>query len=94
MLMLRKAAAALRVRLIEDVRHAWRLWSVRVSAIGAILFAVLTAAPDQALALWQALPPEVQDLVPNARQLGLALLTASAIARVVRQRGPLDQAEG
>ena len=72
---------------IENWRQSWRLWSVRVSAIGAAVFAVLVAAPDQALQIWQALPPEVQALVPNAKQLGLLLLSASAIARVLRQRG-------
>lgn len=71
--------------IIKDWRQSWRLWSVRVSAIGAAVFAILVAAPDQALAIWQALPPEVQALVPNAKQLGLALLTAVSIARVLKQ---------
>lgn len=87
-MLLKQVAGALRARLIDDARRSWRYWSVRVSAIGAAVFAFLLAAPDQALALWQALPAEVQELIPDERQLGLALLTAAAIARVLRQHVP------
>lgn len=74
------------MKLIDQWRQSWRLWSVRVSAAGAAVFGLLIAAPDQALAIWQALPPEAQALVPNAKTTGLILLSASAVARVLRQR--------
>lgn len=73
---------------IMDWRQAWRLWSVRVSAIGMAIFAFLLAVPDQALAIWMALPPELQQMVPNARELGLFLLGATGIARVINQGRP------
>jgi len=72
---------------IPDWRQSWRLLSVRVCAFGAALFAFLLAAPDQALAIWQALPPELQALVPNRTQVSLFLFAAVAIARVLRQGG-------
>ncbi len=72
--------------LIPRWRQAWRLWSVRVSAIGAILFTLLLAAPDQLLAIWTALPADVQALVPGAPTLGLILSVASLLARLIAQR--------
>ncbi|WP_298810650.1 hypothetical protein [uncultured Sphingomonas sp.] len=76
--------------LIPNWRRAWRLWSVRVSAIAAAIFAMLLAAPDQLLAIWSALPPEVQALVPGAPKLGLILSTAAIVARLVAQKGASD----
>jgi hypothetical protein len=74
------------VKLIAEWRQSWRLWSVRVSAFGAAVFAFLLAAPDQALAIWNALPTEVKEHLPNQQELGLALLTAAAVARVLKQK--------
>jgi hypothetical protein len=74
------------MKLITDWRQSWRLWSVRVSAIGAMLFAFLLAAPDQVLAIWQALPADIQALIPNAKEIGLFLSVAVVVARVVQQR--------
>ncbi len=82
------------MKLINNWRQSWRWWSVRVSALGAIVFAFLLAAPDQVLAIWSALPPEVQALVPNAKEVGLFLTIAVAIARIVRQKGHGDDAKG
>jgi hypothetical protein len=72
--------------MIADWRRAWRLWSVRVSALGSLIFALLLAAPDQVLAIWSALPPELQAMIPNSRELGLFLLVGSTIARILKQR--------
>lgn len=78
--------------LIQNWRQAWRWWSVRVSALGALLTALLLAAPDLAIALWQALPPELAALLPRHAELlvPLGLQLAAAIARVIRQRGQGD----
>lgn len=78
------------MKLITNWRQSWRLWSVRVSAIGAMLFAFLLAAPDQVLAVWQALPTDIQALIPNAKEIGLALTVAAIAARVLRQKGAGD----
>lgn len=78
--------------LIPSWRRAWRLWSVRVSAIAAAIFTMLLAAPDQLLAIWSALPPEVQALVPGAPQLGLIISVLSIVARLVAQEDVDDGA--
>ncbi|KTW00458.1 hypothetical protein [Sphingomonas sanguinis] len=74
------------MRLIPNWRQSWRWWSVRVSALGAMIFAFLLAAPDQALAIWQALPADVQAMIPNAKEIGLVLTIAVLVARNVRQK--------
>ncbi|QXT34345.1 hypothetical protein KV697_10915 [Sphingomonas sanguinis] len=75
---------------IPNWRQAWRLWSVRVSAFGAVLFAFLLAAPDQVQAIWNALPPDVQAAIPNSKTLALAISVAVTIARVLQQRERSD----
>lgn len=74
------------MKLITNWRQSWRWWSVRVSAIGAAIYAFLLVAPDQALAIWQALPADVQALIPNAKEIGLVLTIAVLVARNVRQK--------
>ncbi|WP_343526754.1 hypothetical protein [Sphingomonas sp.] len=80
------------MKLITNWRQSWRWWSVRVSAFGAAIFAFLLAAPDQVQAIWQALPPDVQTLIPNAKEIGLFLTVAVAVVRIIRQKGPGDEA--
>lgn len=75
---------------IPNWRQAWRLWSVRVSAIGAAIFAVLLAAPAQVQDIWNALPPDVQAMIPNAKGVALAITVAATIARVLQQKGKTD----
>lgn len=77
------------MKLITDWRQSWRLWSVRLSAIGATIFAFLLAAPDQVQEIWNALPPEIQALVPNRTTLALFITAAVTIARVLRQNKPI-----
>ena len=76
--------------LIPNWRRAPRLWSVRVSAIGAAIYTAMLAAPDQALALWLALPPEVQALIPGAPKLGLLISAATIVARLIPQKSDAD----
>ena len=68
-----------------EARHLARAWSVRVLALGSAIYAFLLVAPDQALALWNALPPEAQAIVPDQKKVGLILMVAAMIARAIRQ---------
>ncbi len=74
--------------LINNWRQSWRLWSVRVCAAAATLYAFMLAAPDQALAIWQALPPEIQAMIPSRTKVAAALFFAATIARILRQSSP------
>lgn len=80
------------MKLITGWRRAWRLWSVRVPAIGATIFGLLLAAPDFLLSIWNSLPAEIQELIPNRTGFALVITGASMIARVVRQKGVADEA--
>ncbi|MFZ3485178.1 hypothetical protein [Sphingomonas sp. 3-13AW] len=70
-----------------DWRQVRRWWSVRVSALGALLFALLTAFPDQALALWMDLPAGIRAWIPDniERAIGAALFAAVLVARLIPQ---------
>jgi len=75
---------------LPDWRQAWRWWSVRVSAIGAILMAAAIAAPDVLNALWTGLPPELRALVPDhlASKISLGLFVLTIAARLLPQPAP------
>ncbi|OJY63043.1 MAG: hypothetical protein BGP16_04145 [Sphingobium sp. 66-54] len=72
--MLNYQRARIRARLIDDVRRAHRLWSVRIAAIGAACAAA-----------WGALPADSRALIPGAPWIGLALFAATALARILHQ---------
>jgi membrane protein implicated in regulation of membrane protease activity len=74
--------------LIPDWRQAWRWWSVRVAALGAILLAAAIAAPEFVASVWQLLPAAITADLPVRAQLAipLALQLATIVARLLRQR--------
>ena len=65
------------MQLVENVRQAWRWFSVQV-------LTVLTALP----LVWMALPPESQDLVPESwRPWALAVVAlCGLLGRLVKQK--------
>jgi hypothetical protein len=80
------------MKLIPDWRRAWRLASVRVSAIGAVVTAAAAASPDGLLAAWQALPEDVRAILPPQVRTWItpALFAATIIGRVLQQKEPAD----
>ena len=68
--------ARIRARLIDDLRRAHRLWSMRLSALGAAFSAA-----------WIALPADTRTLVPGAQWIGLGLFLAIGFARLLHQPG-------
>lgn len=77
----------IRIRLIENWQVWWRLWSIRLGAIGAALMAYLTASPDAAITAWAMLPSEFKDVLPPdyLKYIGLSMFVLSLFARVVKQ---------
>lgn len=75
------------MKLIDGWRQAWRLWSVRLSALGAILTGWAALAPDALLQLWQLLPDELHALVPErvAGVIPTLLFVAAIVARLIPQ---------
>jgi lysozyme family protein len=68
--------------------RAWPLWSVRMSALGALLTAIAAAAPDMLLQIWNGLPDELRALVPAAlaRVIPTILFLATLVVRLIPQK--------
>ncbi len=71
-----------------DWREASRWWSLRVSAIGSLLFAAMSLIPDQLLALWNMMPSEVRAHVPAraGSWIGMILFLLVVVVRLIPQR--------
>jgi hypothetical protein len=80
----------LRTRLIDDLRGAWRLWSVRLGISAITIESILLAAPDALLHAFNALPPAMQELLPEGlvKALPLILMVAATLARLIKQIPP------
>lgn len=69
------------MKLVDNWKRAWRWWSVRLSAAGAVVMGVAEVAGHS----WASLPPELRDTLPHAQTIGLGLFIASALARLIQQ---------
>jgi len=81
------------MKLIENWRHAWRLWSVRLSALGALLTTFAAAAPDTLLQIWNGLPDDVRAIFPETavRVIPTLLFVATIVARLIPQKAAADR---
>lgn len=68
--------------------HAWPLWSVRMSAFGALITAFAAAAPDTLLQVWNNLPDEIRSALPESlgRLLPTLLFAATIVVRLIPQK--------
>lgn len=76
------------MKLIEDwARKWWRLWSVRLNALGLAILGWVQFDPVGALAVWNMLPPDVRGVLPQnfVTIAGMTLFGLSMLARVVAQ---------
>jgi hypothetical protein len=73
--------------LIDDWKTAYKLWSVRLSAVGAMLLSAVALFPADALWLWNMMPGEVRSLLPEnfAIIAGAIVFALSIAARLVKQ---------
>lgn len=76
------------MKLIEDwASKWWRLWSVRLNAIGLAILGWVQFDPVGAVAVWNMMPLDVRRVLPPniVMLIGLALFGLSMIARLVQQ---------
>lgn len=75
------------MKLIDDCRHWWRLWSLRLNALGLAILGYVQFDPIGALAVWNMLPFEVRRVLPPnfLTIVGMVLFALSMLARLVRQ---------
>ena len=66
---------------IDDIGQIWKLWSVRIAAVGA----VITGA-------WLALPSDIKAMFPDAWEpyIGTAFLLLTIAARSIKQKRKPD----
>lgn len=83
------------MKFIQDARNWWRLWSIRLNAIGLSILAYVQIDPVGALSVWNMMPGEVRHVLPAniVTLIGLALFGLSMVARLVVQPN-LDRANG
>jgi len=77
----------IRIRLVAYAREWWRLWSIRLGAVGVTLAGWLVASPDAALSVWASLPAEMRGFIPSEYMpfIGLAIAVLGLFARLVKQ---------
>lgn len=75
------------MKLINNARQWWRLWSVRLNALGLALMGWISFDPVGVLHVWNMMPRAVTQHVPPTvlTGLGAVLFALSIIARLVRQ---------
>jgi len=76
------------MRRVRDLwLRAWPLWSVRMSALGAILTAFAAAAPDTLLQIWNGLPDDIRAIFPKsvADIIPTLLFVATIVVRLIPQ---------
>lgn len=73
--------------------RAWPLWSVRMSALGAILTAFAAATPDTLLQIWNGLPDDVRAILPESitRAVPTLLFVATIVLRMIPQKPPAER---
>ena len=81
---------ATRYTRLEFVKHAkllWKAWSVWLASIGSALGVYLAAHPDDLVNTWNALPPELKELLPVnfAQYVTYFMIAVGVIARFIRQ---------
>lgn len=73
---------------IDDAaRKSWRLWSLRLQALGLALQSAFLTWADLPVTLWNMMPAEVKAWLPEhvIAFVPLALFIAAAIARLIKQ---------
>lgn len=78
----------MKIKLIEDVKDSWKLLSVHVSALWAVIVGVIVADPMLFVSAWNAIPPELREFLPPwVRWLvaASAMFGTIYLARVVKQ---------
>lgn len=86
--LLKKWAAAVRARLIDDAGRWWRFWSIRLAALGALITAFAQWFPDTLASVWNALPADMRELLPAPllHSIPVILFVAVAVSRIVAQK--------
>lgn len=75
------------MKLIDDWKQAWKLWSVQLGTVGVALQTAFLTWGELPLTMWNMLPDALQSLVPErfAFLLPVVFFAAGGIARLIKQ---------
>lgn len=77
----------MKLELIEGWEKFYKLWSVRLMAVGTVLAGWFLAAPDAAIQVWLMLPDDMRNALPPdvVKYIPIVILSMGTFARVVKQ---------
>jgi hypothetical protein len=77
----------IRLKLIDEWRSFWKLWSVRFNTAGTFLLGWLVLAPDYLITGWSLLPEDVKAFIPvqYMGHIALVLFVLGLISRAIKQ---------
>jgi len=75
------------MKLIEQWRSFWRMWSLRFTALGTVLLGLITASPDIITLAWANLPVEMKAYIPEQylMYITIALFVLGMVSRIIKQ---------
>ena len=75
------------IKLIPNWQKWWRMWSMRLGALGTLVTGYVVAVPDAALTAWNALPQELKNVMPPnwLPMVGVGIFVSSLFARLIHQ---------
>ena len=75
------------VKLIDDWKKAWRLWSVQLNVITIIILAILNDLPSHIIASWSLLPEEIKSQIDKEviAYISMGLVILNILSRLVSQ---------
>jgi hypothetical protein len=77
----------MKIKLIENWKKALKMWSVRLSTMGASIMGMFLYFPEWSLWLYNMMPTEIREMIPDRAALYLAMFVfiGTALARIVKQ---------
>ena len=75
------------MKLIDDWKKAWRLWSVQLNIITIIILAILNDLPSHIIASWSLLPEEIKSQIDKEviAYVSMGLVILNILSRLVSQ---------
>lgn len=83
---------------VEWVSHArllFKAWSVWLTSIGTVIGVWLASAPDNLVAIWSMLPPDIKQSLPVnfAQYISYALIALGVVSQFIRQKNLKREAD-
>lgn len=75
------------MKLIDDWHKCHRFWSVRLSALAAVLLTLAQEFPDALSHVWLIVPDDIRAEIPHdfIQWLGIVAVVVGIVARLIRQ---------